>query len=430
MNQGARLADRRHGDASHSVKHPTGHIHARSIASTIDEAISSRSVLRAFDEIDRDGERLTRELIEICEIEAPPFLEDARAEWFVKRFAELGLSGVSRDAAGNVLALREGAHAGPAVVLSAHLDTIFPQGTDCRVRRAGSRLCAPGIADDSVGLAALLAVARALEAGPVETEGPILFLATVGEEGEGDLRGARHFFSENDADSVAAFISLDGPGIERVTHRALGSRRFEVAMRGPGGHSWGDFGIVSPIHALGRAVARLAGYPVPIEPRTTFNVGHISGGSSVNTIAQHATMRVDLRSTSSMELARLEGFFKQAVAEAVAEENRLHAASGTSVDARIELIGSRPSGETPTDAPVVRAILEASRALGIRTQLDCSSTDSNIPISLGIPAATIGAGGTSANTHSSTEWYDPSGRETGLKRIVLVLAALAGLRRL
>jgi acetylornithine deacetylase/succinyl-diaminopimelate desuccinylase-like protein len=287
-------------------------------------------------------------------------------------------------------------------------------------------LCAPGIADDGAGLAALLAVARALDAGGVRTAVPILFLATVGEEGEGNLRGARHFFSDPDVTaSVSAFISLDGPGVERVTHRALGSRRFTVTLAGPGGHSWGDFGIVNPLHALCRAVARFASYPVPTDPRTTFNVGHISGGSSVNTIAQEATIRVDMRSTSRAELARIEAFLKQAVAEAVAEENRAHAPSGTTLETRFELIGDRPSGETPADAPLVQTVLQASRALGIRTQLDCSSTDSNVPISLGVDAVTIGCGGTSANTHSTAEWYDPTDREAGLKRIVLILAALA-----
>jgi acetylornithine deacetylase/succinyl-diaminopimelate desuccinylase-like protein len=400
-----------------------------SAETTVGDVLSSATVARALAFVDRDGERVTDELVAICEIEAPPFREETRGDWFLERFRALGLSDVRRDAEGNVIAARPGARPGPAVVLSAHLDTIFPPGTDCRVRRSGPRLCAPGIADDSVGLAALLAVARALDAGDVRTEAPILFLATVGEEGEGDLRGARHFFGSADRPSVSAFISLDGPGVERVTHRALGSRRYAVTFMGPGGHSWGDFGIVSPIHALGRAIARLSSYPVPIEPRTTFNVGHVAGGSSVNTIAQEAVMRVDLRSTSAVELARLEAYFKQAVLEAVAEENRLHAPSGTTVEARLEPIGSRPSGETPVDAPIVRTVLEASRALGIRTQLDCSSTDSNIPISLGIPAVTLGAGGTSANTHSTSEWYDPTGRELGLKRIVVVLAALAGLAR-
>lgn len=397
-------------------------------AQAVAAALSDTSVKRALAFVDGDGERTTSELIELCEIEAPPFHEEARGDWFLERFRELGLSDVHRDEEGNVAAMRRGAADDPLVVISAHLDTIFPPGTDCRVKRRGARLHAPGIADDGVGLAALLAVARALDAGGVRTAGTICFLATVGEEGEGNLRGVRHFFSDPSRTArVAAFISLDGPSIERITHRALGSRRYEVTFTGPGGHSWGDFGIVNPIHTLGRAVARLASYPVPIEPRTTYNVGHITGGASVNTIAQEASMRVDLRSTSSVELGKLETFFKQAMTDAVLEENRLHAPSDTRIDLKMEMIGDRPSGETPADAPIVQTIAEASRALGIRATYDCSSTDSNVPISLGVPAVTLGAGGTAANTHNLAEWYDPTGREIGLKRLVVVLAALAGL---
>lgn len=396
-------------------------------AARVSAALASPAVARAFAFVDGDVERVLGELVEICEIAAPPFRERERAEWLLARFERLGLAGARLDEAGNVVATREGAEPSPAVVFSAHIDTIFPPGTDCTVRRRGTRMCAPGIADDSVGLAALLAVARALDAGGVRTRLPIRFLATVGEEGEGNLRGVRHYFSDPArVEGTSAFISLDGPGVERITHRALGSRRYEVTFTGPGGHSWGDFGIVNPIHALGRAVGRLASYPVPIEPRTTFNVGHVSGGASVNTISQEASMRVDMRSTSSAELARLEAYFKAAIAEAVAEENRLNAASGTRVDARVELIGDRPSGETPAGDPLVRTAAEASRALGLRSALDCSSTDSNLPISLGVPAVTLGCGGTAANTHNLDEWYDPAGLETGLKRLVLILTALAG----
>ena len=231
--------------------------------------------------------------------------------------------------------------------------------------------------------------------------------------------------SSNDLSS--AFVSLDGPGVERITHRALGSRRFAVSLAGPGGHSWGDFGIVNPIHAMGRAIAALSAFPAPIEPRTTFNVGHVSGGASVNTIAETASMRVDLRSTDDAELDRLEKYFRGAVSEAAAEENRRASASGTRLTPRIELIGSRPSGETRADSDLVRIVTAASDAFGIATTLDCSSTDSNIPISLGIPALTLGCGGTSANIHSLAEWYDPANRESGLKRTALLAAALAGL---
>lgn len=398
-------------------------------AGPLADLLSAEPLVKAFAFIDEDGERTTSELVEICEIEAPPFFEQARGEWFLERFRELGLDAVERDEIGNVYGLRPGTEDGPLVVLSAHLDTIFPPGTDCRVRSVGTRLYAPGVSDDGAGLSALLAVARALDAGGVRTARPILFLATVGEEGEGNLRGVRHFFEGTEIGRrVGQFISLDGPGIERITNGALGSRRYRVTFVGPGGHSWGDFGIVNPIHALGRAIARLAAYPAPAEPRTSYNVGRIDGGQSVNTIAQEASMSVDLRSVSTGELDRLESFFRRAIADAVREENRSCAISGTQLDVRIEMIGSRPSGETSANDPFVQTVIDATRALGIEPRLDCSSTDSNIPISLGIPAVTLGAGGTSANAHSLNEWFDPRGREVGLKRIALILVALAGLR--
>lgn len=386
---------------------------------------------RAFDAIDAGSPQFLTDLVDICEIEAPPFDERARAEFVQSRFRALGFDDAHLDGAGNVVAVRPGASTEPYVVLSAHLDTVFPRGTDCRVRREGARMLAPGIADDSVGVAALLAAARALDAADIATEGTIVFLATVGEEGEGDLRGVRHYFRDpSHVARVSAFLSIDGPGVHRVTNKALGSRRYSVVFRGPGGHSWGDFGIVNPVHALGRAVARLASYPAPIDPRTTFNVGRIEGGASVNTIAEDATMRVDLRSLSAQELDRLEAFFKRAVDEAVTEENRLHASSGTRLDARLELIGARPSGHTPENSDLVQTVFEASRAFGIAPRLDCSSTDSNVPISLGIPSVTIGCGGTAANTHTLAEWYDPTGHEAGIKRLLLILTALSGLQNL
>ena len=272
----------------------------------------------------------------------------------------------------------------------------------------------------------MIAVARALVAGDVHTRRPIRFVATVGEEGDGDLRGCRHYFaSPQSAAKVAAFISLDGPGTERITHRALGSRRFEVRMTGPGGHSWGDFGVVNPIHAIGRVIARMSTYPVPLEPRTSFSVGVVSGGTSVNAIPADAACRVDLRSVSVVELVRIEQYFRDAVAESVADENRIAAASGTVLEVAIRPIGDRPSGETPATATIVRAAVEASQLLGIRTVLDCASTDSNIPISLGLPAVTLGGGGSGGGTHTLEEWYDPAGRELGIKRALLLVVALA-----
>lgn len=385
-------------------------------------------VRRAFEWIDAALDTLTTEHIALSEIEAPPFLEAERAEKLRSTFVADGLHNVFIDDIGNVLATRSGRVDAPAVILSAHIDTVFPAGTDCRVRRSGTRLLGPGLADDACGLIGMIAVARALDAGGIRTERPIRFLATVGEEGDGDLRGCRHFFSRPGATSdVAAFVSIDGPGSERVTHRALGSRRFEVTLTGPGGHSWGDFGIVNPVHAIGRAISRLSTYPVPLEPRTSFSVGIVEGGTSVNAIPASASCRVDFRSVSASELTRIEQFFRDAVDNAVAEENRMAAASGTTIESNVRMIGDRPSGETPVSSEIVRTAVDVSQRLGIRPMLDCASTDSNIPISLGIPAVTIGGGGSGGGTHTLDEWYDPTGRDVGIKRALLLVVALAGL---
>jgi acetylornithine deacetylase/succinyl-diaminopimelate desuccinylase-like protein len=388
----------------------------------------SRQIELAFQFINQMRDELDAELVRICEIPAPPFKEDARARDVMRRFEELGLAEVRSDEEGNVIAERRGLSSTPKVVVSAHLDTVFPEGTDVRVRRQGARFLAPGISDNSCGIVSLIALARTLDAADVKTEGTIYFAATVGEEGEGNLRGARHMFTQGEFKSgVDAFISLDGPGLERITQRALGSRRYRVTVTGPGGHSWGDFGIVNPVHALGRAIARFASYAAPLSPRTSYNVGVIEGGSSVNAIPQRASMVVDVRSVSNDEIEKLEAYLHRVVEIAVREENSQRAISGTSLSFEFGQVGDRPSGETPPDSRLVRAAIECSRVLGIEPRLDCSSTDSNIPISLGIPAITIGAGGISSNCHSLTEWYEAAGRDLGLKRLLLLAVTLAGL---
>jgi acetylornithine deacetylase/succinyl-diaminopimelate desuccinylase-like protein len=395
---------------------------------SISELLADERVRAAFDFIDASAARFTAELIRICEIPAPPFKEQERARYFAARFIEVGLGDVHTDSEGNVIGFYRGELEQPLVVLSAHLDTVFPEGTDCRVRRAGSRLCAPGIADDCSGLAALIGLAQALDAAQIKPRGTIAFVATVGEEGEGDLRGARHLFTEGRlAGRVSAFVSFDGPGVDFITHPALGSRRFRVRLEGPGGHSWGDFGVVSPVHAMGRVIARLADYRVPVEPRTTYNVGRVEGGESVNVIPQWAQMDVDLRSASEAELTRLEEFLLAAVNRAALDENGMRSAAGHKLKVEIQLIGNRPSGETPRNAPLVRAAVEASRALGLNPVLNRASTDSNIPISLGIPAITIGVGGVSNDSHRLSEWYDPTGREIGYKRALLLALATVGI---
>ncbi|HEY7914846.1 MAG TPA: M20/M25/M40 family metallo-hydrolase [Blastocatellia bacterium] len=394
------------------------------------DLLHSPEIRRAFDFIEKAYDEINRELIRVCEIPAPPFKEDERARYIARRFEEIGLERVHTDEEGNVIAERPGRRDRPRVVVSAHLDTVFPEGTDVTVRCEGSRLYSPGISDNTVGVVTLPAIALALDAGAVKTEGTIYFVATVGEEGEGNLRGVRHLFTKGEFGSgVEAFISLDGPGVERITHRALGSRRYRVTMSGPGGHSWGDFGIVNPIHALGRAIARFAAYPAPLAPRTSYNIGIIEGGSSVNAIPQAASMIVDLRSVANDEIDRLESYLMRVVEVAAREENSQRAMSGTTLGYRFEQVGDRPSGETPVESSIVQAAIECSRALGIEPRLDCSSTDSNIPISMGIPAITIGVGGISSNCHSLTEWYEPVGRTLGLKRLLLLSVALAGIRR-
>jgi acetylornithine deacetylase/succinyl-diaminopimelate desuccinylase-like protein len=394
----------------------------------IKELLESARVREAMRYFEARAAEITDEQVRICSIPAPPFGEAERAAYLCAKFRELGLGEARIDEEGNCVALRRGAALSPLLVVSAHLDTVFPKGTDFSVRREHNRLLAPGIADDGCGLAALVALLGALRSCGIETEGSLLFVGTVGEEGEGNLRGARYLLTRGEwAGRVDGFISFDGPGVERITHAALGSHRYRVRLSGQGGHSWGDFGVVNPVHALGRAVARLSAYPAPANPRTTFNVGRIEGGEGVNVIPREATMDVDLRSASAAELQRLDAFFRRAVREAADDENAARRSSGDPpLELELKLIGERPSGETPTDSTIVRMAEEATLCFGYRPRLDRSSTDSNIAISLGIPAITLGTGGTSGNSHTLNEWFDPRGRETGLKRALLVMLGLAG----
>jgi acetylornithine deacetylase/succinyl-diaminopimelate desuccinylase-like protein len=390
--------------------------------------LRNENVRRAFEFIDASQARFTAELVRICEIPAPPFKERERGGYLAARFAELGLADVHTDSEGNVIGFYRGECEEPLLVMSAHLDTVFPEGTDVRVRRVGSRLCAPGIADDTAGLAALIGLIQALNAAEIKLSGSIAFVATVGEEGEGDLRGVRHLFHEGRlAGRVSAFISFDGTTVEFITHQALGSRRYRITFKGPGGHSWGDFGVVNPVHALGHVIARMADYRAPQDPRTTYNIGRIEGGESVNVIPQSASLDVDLRSVSELELSRLEEFLLAAVDRATLDENAARASSGNKLQAELTMIGNRPSGETPRESALVSAAVEASRALGITPILNRASTDSNIPISLRIPAITIGAGGVSSDSHRLSEWYDPIGREVGYKRALLLALGMVGI---
>ena len=392
----------------------------------IRQLFTQPEVEQAFRFFETNAAAITEEQIRICSIPATPFAEQQRAEYLAERFRQLDLSDVSIDEEGNCLALYKGRASSPLIIVSAHLDTVFAEGTDFTVRREGERLLAPGIADDGCGLVALIAIVQALRAAQIKLDGSILFVGTVGEEGEGNLRGVRHLLTRGpwSKRKIDAFLSFDGPGVDRITHRALGSRRYRVEFTGAGGHSWGDFGLPNPVHAIGRAISRLAAYPVPKDPRTTFNVGSIAGGTSVNAIPSQATMEVDLRSAGDTELRRLDAFFRRAMKEAAEEENATRRPGDPLLKLHVEMIGERPSGETPADSPLVKLAIETTRLLGVEPRLDQSSTDSNLPISLGIPAITLGAGGTSGASHTLAEWYDPRERDKGLKRGLLVILGI------
>ena len=390
--------------------------------------LDTPAVQEAFSYFDTHAAAITEELIQINSIPAPPFGEAERAEFLRQRFSSVGLAEARLDEEGNCIALRPGSAAKPLLVVSAHLDTVFPVDTDVKPRHVGARLFAPGIADNACGLAALLAVAGALHSCEIETAGSILFVGTVGEEGEGNLRGVRHLLTKSEwAGRIDAFISFDGAGLDRITNGALGSRRYRVQFRGPGGHSWSDFGAANPIHALARAIARLASYPAPTDPRTTFNVGRLEGGQSINAIPREAFMDVDLRSVSADELLKLDAYFRRSVREAADEENANLRNGDEPIAVSTDLIGERPGGETAPDDPLVQLAWAATETVGGKPSHDRASTDSNLPISLGIRAITLGAGGTSANSHTPDEWYDPRGRALALKRALLVILGTVGL---
>jgi tripeptide aminopeptidase len=375
--------------------------------------------------------------LDAARVPAPPFGETARGEWLQERFRALGLEDVCVDEVGNVFGVRrDRAKPSPAAkytALSAHIDTVFPAGTPLNLRQQGSRLYGPGVSDNGAGAAALLAVAAALQSSKIALASPVLFIGNVGEEGEGDLRGMRHIFSLSQwKDSIRYSLILDGAGCDTIVAEALGSRRFEIIVRGPGGHSWSDFGMPNPIMVLGRAIQTFSQTSVPSSPKTTFNVGVIRGGTSVNSIPESASMRVDIRSTSMAEMERLEASLRRALEQAVeaesrASERRISAqkrSSGLSYE--IVPIGNRPAGELDVNARILKVIRAVDAHLGNAAQIQRASTDANIPLSLGREAIAIGGGGIGGGAHTLQEWFDCTGRDLGLKRIFLTLLALAG----
>jgi tripeptide aminopeptidase len=360
--------------------------------------------------------------VRICEVEAPPFLEAKRAQLYVQMMRDAGLKNVRVDAEGNVVGERPGAGPRPNVVLSAHLDTVFPRGTDVRVKREGRVLRGPGIGDDCRGLADLIAVARALNKGGVTTPGTITFVGTVGEEGLGDLRGVRRLFNETLKGGIDRFVSIDGDGLG-ITYIATGSARYRVTFKGPGGHSFGSFGTVSATHALGRAIAAIADFDVPTAPRTTFNIGRVGGGTSVNAIAAEAWMEVDLRSSDAQTLRALETRFKEAVQDAATAENTRWRSQALTVV--VEVVGQRPAGRASPASAIVQAAVSVTKALDIPVSFSEGSTDSNLPISLGIPALTIDTGGHGSGAHSEAEMFDTTDAWRGTQRALLLAVALS-----
>jgi tripeptide aminopeptidase len=371
----------------------------------------------------------TEEKIRITEIAAPPFHEGARAAYMKKLLTMAGLR-VDMDATGNVIG--EFAGTSPDIVmLTAHMDTVFPAGTTVNVKREGNRLLAPGISDNGTGLAAIAVIARAFHEMKIRTKNTILFVADVGEEGEGNLRGMRALVDAYKK-HLKYVIAIDGSATEYITTAALASRRVEITLSGPGGHSWSDFGVPNPIHALGRGIARFVSARVPESPRTSFNVGEIEGGSSVNSIPSRAQMKVDLRSESEAELAKLESFLRESIQSGLDEEmsaarDRGMAGNASLLELKINVLGVRPAGELPENSPLLAAVLAADTRLGNRSRRERSSTDANIPLSVGIPAISLGAGGRSGGAHTLEEWYEPTNRELGLQRLALTVLAIAGL---
>ncbi|MCW8087133.1 M20/M25/M40 family metallo-hydrolase [Sabulicella glaciei] len=369
--------------------------------------------------------RTVEDIIRLTEIPSPPFGEAPRAAAYLEMLRDHGLEECRQDEAGNVMGLRRGFGNGDILVIAAHLDTVFPAGTDVRVRREGTKLLAPGVGDDTRSLAVNLAFLRAMDRAGIRTRHDILFLGDVGEEGLGDLRGVRHFFANHPERSrIRGFLTVDSPEVDRIVTGGIGSKRFRVTFRGPGGHSFAAFGLVNPVYAMADAARALAAMPVPREPVTTHCVSVISGGTSINAIPETAVMEVDLRSASAEVLGRLEADFLAAVDAAVATEN---AARTGGLKVELQRVGDRPAGHTPNGAPIARIAFASVAAEGYQPSFEWSSTDANVPMSLGIPALRIGSGGRGGRAHSLEEWIDVEEEESlrGMRTSLTTILALA-----
>lgn len=391
--------------------------------------LATRADVRAvLDAIRSTNEWTLQQQVALCEIPAPPFMETARGAAYKAAFEKIGLANVRVDGVGNVIGERRGVGPGPTVVLAGHLDTVFPEGTDVRVKHEGGRLTGRGIGDDCRGLAVVLATARALQASKIQTPGTIVFVGNVGEEGPGNLRGTRNLFTKELAGKIDYFISVDGIG-DGITSRAVGSHRYRVTFKGRGGHSYGAFGNPNPAHALGRAIAAIADLQVPTSPKTTFNVGIVRGGTSVNSIPFEASMDVDMRSESAASLDALDAKVQQAIRRALAAENARWPKATDRLSVAIDTVGIRPAGTQPDTARIVRIASEAAQTLGWTAKLSASSTDANVPIGMGRPGITIDGGGTGGGEHGLDEWYEDGPRGwLGPQWATLIVLSLAGIR--
>ncbi len=396
---------------------------------TTDQAIAAiradAGYLRACETMRAEHERTVQDIITLTEIPSPPFAEEKRASAYLEMLRAHGLEEVRQDEVGNVMGLRRGFGNGDIIVVAAHLDTVFPAGTDVRVRRKGTKLFAPGVGDDTRSLAVNLAFLRAMDAAGLRTRHDILFVGDVGEEGLGDLRGTRHLFAHHPRrERIRGFLTVDSPDVDRIVTGGIGSRRYRVTFRGPGGHSYAAFGLVNPMYAMAQAAQHLAAIKVPREPVTTHCVSVVAGGTSINAIPETVTMEVDLRSASADQLARLEKQFLDGVQAAVTAEN---AARQGEIVAELLPVGDRPAGHTPNGSPIARLASAAVAAEGYAPSFEWSSTDANIPMSLGIPALRIGSGGTGGRAHSLEEWIDVEIEESlrGMRASLATILAIA-----
>jgi tripeptide aminopeptidase len=396
---------------------------ARAQEKSAADLMKDPAVKAALDAAKSSEAQTIEDQIRFCEIPAPSFKETARGEELKKTFQQLGLQNVRVDKAGNVLGDRPGGAPRPHLVMAAHLDTVFPEGTNVKVRREGAVLHGPGIGDDCRGLGVLVSIIRSMKQANVQTPGSITFVADVGEEGLGDLRGMKQLFNETLKGRVDRFVSIDGTGLS-LTHVFVGSHRYRVTFKGPGGHSFGAFGLANPAGALGRAVAKIADFQVPKDPKTTFNVGRIGGGTSVNSIPFESWMEVDMRSVDKAALASVDASFHKAVDSALVEENARWGTPGVLTVTK-DLVGDRPAGSVTADSPIVRIALDVTHALGWTAASGAGSSDANYPVSLGIPSLDIGGGGRGTEAHALGEAFDTADSWMGTERALLLTIALA-----